>query len=208
MKGQDHETPDKNRNEEVYNGKTIKKYPSPLVTRIILIAGLVILLPLYTYLIYRFTSMNIDSTQFGMLWLSLSKSGIIDFLKQIDQQNFMGQFILTYQLNIISLIGYIFTFFSLLLIIARHIPPSSRLYTPAFIFVLLPPITGVLDIIFSIILLAVLTNLTPLADWIVYCNGINYIIRIIFIYITFIWIIVAVMYFIVRRVRKKGTQKD
>ena len=183
--------------------KLLKKYPSPLITRIILISGLLILLPLYMYLLYRFSTMNIDSTRFSMIWFSLNESEVADFLKQIELQNNTGEFIFTYQLNILSLIGFICTFFSLLLIIARHIPSSSGLYKPAFIFVLLAPVIGILDIIFSIILLAVLTNIIHLSSWIMYCNGINYIIRIILIYITFIWIIIAIIYFISRAIVKK-----
>ena len=179
------------------------RYPSKLTSRILLITGLIIFIPIYSYMLKLFSDMEINSQSFQNILISFDGNRFRDFCTQLDQQAHLQTFIYSYKLNILSVTGFMLAFCSVLLIIARNITTSSRLYKLAFVFPIIVLLITILDISSSAALLFASADLQNISDGNVFFFDASYIVRTILLYIIFIWIIGAIFYFIIRKIRKK-----
>ena len=183
---------------------TLKSKPSVLINRLLLLAGLLIFVPCYTYLLNLFTEMGIDTNEFNTVWLSFDQTTFIDFFQKIDQGGHLQTFIWTYQLNILSITGFILAFFALAIMVARRVPEDSCLYKSAFLFPILPIIVGVADILPSLMLLSTSDDLLNIAGWIVLAISGFYYFRVLVLYALLIWMAGVGIIRVYRKFRKNN----
>jgi len=180
-----------------------KKSPSKLLTRIYLVIGLIVFVAIYTYMMKLFQGFVFTTEEYSKVWLSFDVEqyhGLIQSVIQVDQ---MSMFRNVFVLNIFSVTALTFGLFALSVIIARSFDETSKLYKIAYVFPLFPIIIALLDIIPSILIL--ITSEATLAEfpaWLAYIVSGGYVVRVILLYILFIWFIIALCRFVVRKLKK------
>lgn len=184
----------------------LSKHPSKILNRIFLIGGLLVLCPLYTLNLFLVNQVFNTETLTRLL-TSFNTHIFREIILSVSQNGQLDNLFLVYIVNIITLIGFMFTFFSITIIIARSLNTNSRLYKIAFIFPILSIIIAVFDILPSIILLIVIKNMNHISDFTTYFINGSYIFRVLLLYIVFIWIIVMGIVLFVRNIRKRVQTK-
>jgi len=169
----------------------LKTKPSKLINRYLLIVGLLIFIPCYSFILQLFKEMGIDTTEFNTVWLSFDLRSFTNFFQKLNQGGHLSKFIWTFQLNILSMTGFMFVFFSLALMLSRRIAPESKLYNSAFIFPLLPIIISLADIFPTMLLLSASGDLFNIAGWIVSAISTAYVFRVLVLYLLILWMMVA-----------------
>lgn len=170
---------------------SLRNYPSKSTTRILLVAGLAIFIPVYAYIVRLFSQMGIDTAEFNTVWLSFDVNQFQIFLQKIIDQGQVATFLLSYKLNIISMSGFGCAFFALAIILTRTIPQASRLYKTATAFPVLAILIAILDIFPSLLLVASASALPNLSLWVVVTISGGYLVRVILLYILLIWFAVV-----------------
>ena len=169
----------------------LRNYPSKSSTRILLVAGLAIFIPVYAYIVRLFSQMGIDTAEFNTVWLSFDVNQFQVFLQKIIDRGQVATFLLSYKLNLISMSGFGCAFFALAIILTRTIPQASRLYKTATAFPIMAVLIAILDIFPSLLLVASASALPNLSLWVVTAISGGYLVRIILLYILLIWFAVV-----------------
>lgn len=170
---------------------TFKSKPSVVINRYLLLVGLLIFVPCYSYLLNLFGKMGIETSEFNTIWLSFNQTTFTDFFQKLDQGGHLQAFIWSYKLNILSITGFTLTFFALALMVARRVSEKSRLYKSAFLFPILPIIVGVADILPSLVLLSASGDMFHIAGWKVMTISSLYYFRVLVLYAFIIWMAVV-----------------
>ena len=170
---------------------SLRNYPSKSTTRILLVAGLAIFIPVYAYIVRLFSQMGIDTAEFNTVWWSFDVNRFQIFLQKIIGGGQVATFLLSYKLNIISMSGFGCAFFALAIILTRTIPQASRLYKTATAFPVLAILIAILDIFPSLLLVASASALPNLSLWVVGTISGGYLVRVILLYILLIWFAVV-----------------
>ena len=143
---------------------TFKSKPSVKINRYLLLVGLFIFIPCYTYLVSLMGKMGIDTNEFNTVWLSFDQTTFTDLFQKLDQGGHLQTFVWIYQLNILSMIGFILTFFA---------------------------IVGVGDIIPSLVLLSASGDMFGIAGWKVMAISGFYYFRVLILYALITWMAVV-----------------
>ncbi len=181
--------------------KLLEKYPSKLSTRLLLITGLLIFIPVYTYMLTYFKSLGIDPQEYNGVLLSFDVDIFQAFIKEIATADHLDGFLRVFQLNIISITGFMTAFFALGLVIDRAIPADSRLNRFTFISSPLTILVAVLDMIASLVFLFAGENLVNIGQLQVNIVSSFYYGRVLLLYAVILWFIVAGITLLVKRVR-------
>jgi hypothetical protein len=176
--------------------------PSKRITWILLVIGLVVFVPIYSYMLKLFKVMNIDSREFQHVMTWFNGDAYRDFSLHLEEGGHLQTFIWTYWLNILSVTGFMLGVFSITLLIARNIK-AAVLAKVAFVFPILPPIIAILDIFPSLLIISVGKDLPTISDSLVYIIDACYIVRIILVDLTLFWIVIAIIYLIIQQIRNK-----
>ena len=167
----------------------LKNKPSIKINRIILIAGLLVFIPCYTTIVQVFGDMGIVPKEFNAVWLSFDVETFTNFFKRLDQAGQLQTFFWSYQINIISMTGFMLTFFALALMGSRSIPAESRLFKTAYYFPVLAIIISLADIIPSLLVLSASGDPMQIAAWITWTISACYYFRVILLYALLIWML-------------------
>lgn len=178
-----------------------KHTPEKKLNRNILILGLLIFVPIYSYILQLFGKMGIETAEFSRVWLSFDSSAFQVFFKQLQDMGQLQTFIWAFNLNLISMTGFMLTFFSFSLMLARQIPEGSRLAKSAFVFPLVAIAIALLDIIPTLVFLVSASSIPDLSLNVIYTISGGYVIRVIFLYILLIWMVVAGITLLVSKIR-------
>ncbi|MGC9363435.1 MAG: hypothetical protein ACP5FZ_02565 [Fidelibacterota bacterium] len=182
--------------------KYLENKPSKKMNRLFLIIGIIIFIPVY-YLNYLTLSKILESDVLTKLLTSFDTDYFKEVISSIGQRGQLNDFFTVYLLNIVSVIGVALILFSLTLIIARSITKDSKLYKISFIFPVIVMIIALLDILPSITFLIVIKKPDLISDFTTCFIDGSYILRSIFIYLEFLWIIVMGVFLIVKNSKKK-----
>ena len=179
-----------------------KRYPSKIYTRLCLIIGLIVFIGIYSYILKLFQVFEFSTEEFNSVWLSFDAvqyRGLIQTVIQSDQTTvFKNVFVF----NIISITAFMIAFYSLSVMIARHIELTSKLYKVAFIFPAFPFLIAFFDIVPSIFIIATsISTLTIFPDWLAYIMSGGYVIRVILLYLLILWFIISLIWFLIRKLR-------
>jgi len=183
----------------------LKNNPAKKLNRNILILGLLIFIPMYTYIVQIFGKMGIDTSEFNQVWLSFDISAFETFFLKVQEMGQMQTFIWSFNLNLISMTGFMLSFFSLSLMLARQLPATSRLAKSAFVFPMVALAIAVLDIIPTLIFLMASSSIPTLSTGVIYAISGGYVTRVILLYMLLIWMIVAGISLLVSKVRAANT---
>ncbi|NQT62163.1 MAG: hypothetical protein HQ556_04320 [Candidatus Marinimicrobia bacterium] len=183
----------------------LKNNPPKKLNRNILILGLLIFIPVYTYIVQLFGKMGIDTAEFNGVWLSFDASAFRVFFLKLEDLGQLQGFIWTFNLNLISMTGFMLAFFALSLMLARRLPEGTRLAKSAFIFPIVAISIAVLDIIPTLVFLLASSSIPDLSNMVVYTISGGYIIRVILLYILLLWMIIAGISLFVSKVRGAKT---
>ena len=183
----------------------LKHNPAKKLNRNILILGLLIFIPVYTYIFQLFGKMGIEASEVNLVWLSFDTRTFEAFFMQVQRLGQLETFIWTFSLNIISMTGFMFTFFALTLILARQLPESSRLSKSAYVFPIISVAIAVLDIIPTIVFLMATSDLPELSNAVVYTISGGYVARVILLYIVLLWILLTTAILFLGKLRNRKT---
>lgn len=183
----------------------LKDNPAKKLNRNILILGLLIFIPMYSYIVQLFGKMGIETSEFNRVWLSFDASAFEAFFTEVEEIGQLQTFIWTFNLNLISMTGFMLTFFSISLMLARQLPDTSRLAKSAFIFPIVAIAIAVLDIIPTLVFLMASSNIPTLSNMVIYTISGGYVTRVILIYILLLWMIVAGISLLISKVRAAKT---
>ena len=180
-----------------------KQSPSKLLTRIYLIIGLVVFVAIYSYMMKLFQGFYFSTQEYSAVWLSFDAEqfrGLIQPLIQFDQ---IALFKNIFVLNIFSVSALTLALFALSLMIARSFEASSKMYKIAYAFPVFPILIALLDIIPSIFIIVIsVSTLAEFPGWLAYVVSGGYVIRVILLYLLFIWFLFALIRFIIQKLRK------
>ncbi|MBT3252973.1 MAG: hypothetical protein HN995_11985 [Candidatus Marinimicrobia bacterium] len=183
----------------------LKNNPARKLNRNILILGLLIFVPVYTYIVQLFGKMGIDTAEFNGVWLSFDASAFKIFFLKLEDLGQLQGFIWTFNLNLISMTGFMLTFFSLSLMLARQLPEGTRLAKYAFIFPIVAIAIAVLDIIPTLVFLLASSGIPDLSTLVIYTISGGYVTRVILLYILLLWMIIAGISLLVTKIRGAKT---
>lgn len=180
-----------------------KRYPSKFFTRLGLSLGLIVFIAIYSFLLNLFQGFDFSTGEFNTVWLSFDAEKFRDFIAPLLQSGKLEIFKNTFELNILSISAFMIAFYCLSLMIARSFEPTSKLYKIAYLFPLFPILIAIFDIVPSI-LIAVASNetLANFPSWLAYVVSGGYVIRVLLLYILFIWFLFALIRFIIRKLKK------
>jgi hypothetical protein len=159
--------------------------------RIWLILGLAAFVPIYAYMLSIADRIGIDFKELSQVWLSFDAGRFAAYVARIADQGRLPAFASVYYWNCVSVLGYFAAFYSLSLLIARAIDPASRLHAAARVF---PPI--------SIVIVA-LSDLPSMRGWMAIFIGGSYAVRVILLYVLFLWFAAAAAIIALGRMRKR-----
>jgi len=174
---------------------------SKKLTREILILGLMIFIPVYAYIYRMFSTMGIDTSDFNLVWLSFDGPSFEAFFLKVELLGQLETFIWTFNLNILSMTGFMLTFFSLTLMLARQQSETSRLYRFAYIFPFIAVAVALLDIIPSLVFLMATSEIPQLSQTVIYTISGCYVVRVILLYLVLLWMIYAAVTILQRKFR-------
>lgn len=178
-----------------------KHSPEKKLNRNILILGLLIFIPVYSYIVQLFGKMGIETTEFNTVWISFDPLSFKTFFLGIMDSGQLETFLWSFNLNLISMTGFLLTFFSLSLMLARQLPDSSRLAKSAYIFPVVAIAIAILDIIPTLIFLMSSSSIPTLSNWVIYTISGGYAIRVILLYILLLWMIISGITLLVSKFR-------
>ncbi|MCF7826199.1 MAG: hypothetical protein K9M55_05925 [Candidatus Marinimicrobia bacterium] len=181
----------------------LKHSPSKKLTRILLILGFLVFIPVYTYMLTFFKKLGIDSTEYSNMLLSFDVGIFRAFIAELVRGDHLSQFLWVFQLNIISITGFMTAFFALGLIIDRHIAAESWLFRFTFISPLLAVLVAALDIIASLVFLFAGGDLVNITQYQVNIISLFYYVRVLVLYVVILWFIIAGIAVLLNRRRKK-----
>ncbi len=180
-----------------------KQSPSKLLTRIYLAVGFIVFVVIYSYMMNLFQEFYFSAEEYSAVWLSFDTEQFSGLIQGLIQSYQMVLFKNVFMLNIFSVTALTFGLFALSLIIARSIQETSKLYKFAYAFPVFPILIALLDIIPSILILITSeATLTDFPAWLAYVVSGGYVIRMILLYILFIWFLVALIRFIIQKLKK------
>ena len=171
--------------------KLSMNYPAKRFHVTILIIGLFLFIPLYTYILWLLKSMDIDFIEFTKVWISFDIDRFQEFFYQIAKQGNRQTLIFCYYLNIASVIGYMFIFYSLTLMIARKISPGSRLHMVSLIFPVIVLVVAFLDLLSNFTLIIALSHLEKMSQWHISIISSTYVCRLLLFCLVISWIVVS-----------------
>ena len=180
----------------------LKKYPTKIINRILLITGILIFIPVY-YSNYQLILKIMDLETLNKLLISFNSDIFSDIILTMKQQGHLKTLFNIYVLNIISTTGFSLFAFALTLIIARTIKQTSIFYKVAFIFPILVILIAFFDFLPSIFFLIIAKDTNFISNFIVYTIDFCYVIRIIILYLEIIWIFFIGIYLIINKVRDR-----
>jgi len=183
----------------------LKNNPAKKLNRNILILGLLIFIPMYSYIVQLFGKMGVETSEFNRVWLSFDASGFEAFFMKVEEIGQLQTFIWTFNLNLISMTGFMLTFFSLSLMLARQLPDVSRLSKSAYIFPIIALAIGMLDIIPTLVFLLATSSIPTLSNGVIYTISGGYVTRVILLYTLLLWMIVAGITLLAGKVRAAKT---
>jgi len=169
----------------------LKTTPSVKLNRNIMILGLLIFIPVYTYIFQFFGKMGIETSRFNEVWISFDTNAFEAFFRNITDQGQLETFIWTFNLNLISMTGFMLLFFALSLMVARQIPVTSRLAKTAFMFPWIAIMIGILDIIPTMVFLFNASSIPTLASGVIFIISGGYMVRVIMLYGLLLWMIIS-----------------
>lgn len=174
---------------------------SKKLTREILILGLIIFIPVYSYIYRMFLTMGIDTADFNLVWLSFDGPSFEAFFLKVELLGQLETFIWSFNLNVLSMTGFMLTFFSLTLMLARQQPETSRLYRVGYVFPFIAIAIALLDIIPSLVFLMAASDIPKLSQTVIYTISGGYVIRVILLYIVLLWMIYTSVTLLVHKFR-------
>ena len=182
----------------------IKQSPSKLLTRINLAVGFIVFIVIYSYILKLFQEFYFSTQEYNTVWLSFDAKqfrGLIQALIQFDQ---IALFKNVFVLNIFSVSALTLALFALSLMIARSFETASKMYKISFVSPIFPILIALLDIIPSIFIITVSnTTLSEFPGWLAYIISGGYVIRVILLYLLFIWFLFALIRFLIRKLKNK-----
>lgn len=180
----------------------LKQTPSKKLTRVLLILGFAVFIPVYTYMLTYFKKLGIDSTEYNNMLLSFDVDIFQAFIKELVSAGNLDGFLWVFQLNIVSITGFMTAFFALGLIIDRAIPAESKMNRFTFISSPLTILVAVLDILASLVFLFAGQDLVNFTQSQVNIVSLFYYARVLVLYIVILWFIIAGINLLMKRIRK------
>ena len=144
-----------------------------------------------------------DLSLLSQLLTSFNSHEFTSIISTMGQRNHLSNLSFIYVINIISTTGFTLCFLSVSLIIARSIKPSSVLHKLGFIFPIIIISIALLDITASILFISVAGNPNIISHLIVCTIDSFYIIRLVLLYLTVIWILFSGLYLAIVKIRSK-----
>jgi len=169
----------------------LRESPSSTMTRVMLFAGLTVFIVMYSYILNQFKSIGVEPETFSKVWLSFDVATFHNFLSGLQDQGHLRKFVWCFSLNVVSMTGFLFTFFALNLLLARQLPESSKLARVAYGFPVISILIAVMDIIPSLLFTMEATHLPAIRPHVVNLISGGYMGRVILLYVLIIWMIVA-----------------
>lgn len=170
-----------------------------------LIAGIIIFAAVYTYILSLFNKMGIATAEFNQVWLSFDVATFETFLQKLQAEGHLRTFVWSFSLNVISMVGFLFTFFALTLMLARRIPEKSKLARIAYAFPVISILIGVLDIIPSLLFTMAASKLPEISPTLVNIISGGYVSRVILLYALMLWMIIAGINLFIAKVKDART---
>lgn len=180
--------------------KYLINYPSNKINRLFLIFGAGIFLPLY-YLNYQNTLKVFELDTLTKLMTSFDTIYFKAIIQSISQRGQLNDLFIIYSLNIASTIGFALLFFSITLFIARSINRDAKIYKVAFIHPHIILIIALFDILSSILFLMLIKNQNFISVFTTYFINSSYLLRMILLYIEFLWIILMGIYLSIKYIK-------
>lgn len=182
----------------------LEKYPSKGMTRLLLVIGLLIFIPVYYWLYQQVLTLNVNSNNLYLKALiSFNMNDYKDLFSVLQQNNLLSTFRNIYLINLISITGFLVAFMSITIIIARSIKPASRLYKIGYIFVFIVFIQVIMDILFGLTFILMSYYPSIISNILVFINASNYYIRVFLLYCIILWIIYSAINSIITKFLKK-----
>ena len=180
-----------------------KQSPSKLLTRIYLVVGFIVFIVIYSYMMILFQEFYFSTEQYNTVWLSFDAVKFRGLIQPLFNNGQIELFKNVFMLNIFSVSALTFALFALSLMIARNFEASSKMNKIAYLLTVFPILIALLDIIPSIIILAVSNStLSEFPSWLAIIVSGGYVIRVILLYLLFIWLLFALIRFVVRKLKK------
>ena len=180
-----------------------KQSPSKLLTRIYLVVGFIVFIVIYSYMLKQFQEFYFSTEQYNKVWLSFDAVQFRGLIQPLFTNGQIALFKDVFVLNIFSVSALTFALFALSLMIARSFETSSKMYKIAYAFPIFPILIAPLDIIPSIFIIAVNNStLYEFPNWLAYIVSGGYVIRVILLYLLFIWFLFALIRYIIQKLKK------
>lgn len=182
--------------------KYLENKPSKRMNRLFLIIGIIIFIPVY-YLNYLTSTKIFEPDVLTKLLTSFDTDYFKEVFFSVSQRGQLNDLFTVYLLNIVSVIGFALIFFALTIIIARSITKDSKLSKISFIFPVIVMIIALLDILPSITFLILTKKPDVIADFTTYFINGSYVLRMVLIYIVFLWILFAGLFFLIKYIKRR-----
>ena len=181
-----------------------KQSPSKLLTRIYFAVGFIVFIVIYSYMLKLFQGFYFSTEEYNKVWLSFDAVQFRGLIQPLFNNGEIALFKDVFLLNIFSVSALTFALFALSLMIARSFETASKMYKISFVFPIFPILIALLDIIPSIFIIAVSkSTLSEFPSWLAYIVSGGYVIRVILLYLLFIWFLFALIRFIIRKLKNK-----
>jgi len=168
-----------------------------------LILGLLIFIPIYTYMLFEMKRIGIDSSELMSVWLSFDEERFAAFAGGIAERGHSDSFASIYRLNSASVIGYTLAFLSLSLMLARSVDGPSGLRKAARAFTPVPIAVGALDLASNIILVSALSGRADMSSWMMAIVSGTYAARSVLFLFFLLWLAGAGSYIAAKRIRRR-----
>lgn len=181
-----------------------KQSPSKLITNIYLVVGFIVFIVIYSYMMKLFQEFYFSTEQYNTVWLSFNAVQFRGLIQPLFNNGQIELFKNVFVLNIFSVSALTIALFALSLMIARSFETSSKMYNMAYAFPIFPILIALLDIIPSIFIITVSNStLSEFPGWLAYIISGGYVIRVILLYLLFIWFLFALIRFLIRKLKNK-----
>ena len=183
--------------------ENFKQSPTKKLTRIYLTVGLIVFIVIYSYMIKLFQVFEFSAEEYSTVWLSFDTAQFRELIQMLIQSDQIALFKNVFVLNIFSVSALTFALFALSLMIARSFEASSKMHKIVYAFPILPFLIALLDIIPSIFIIAIsVSTLSEFPGWLAYIVSGGYVIRVLLLYLLFIWFLFALIRFIIQKLKK------
>ena len=181
--------------------KILMEKPKKRTTWVLMILGLLLFAICYSNMLGIFAEIGISTDEFNAVWLSFDETIFREYFMSITQEGTMDDFLRTFQINIVSIAGFMIGVFFLSVLAARSIRRESKLYSTAFIFPWLTVLIALQDIGASALILSVGSKLESFSAWMAVITSGAYVGRVLLLYTLFIWLIVVGSLSVLRKYR-------